>query len=276
MTDARTITLLGLPRTGKSTYVGALWLLVQDPSANRVAETDARGDRSYVDELADIVARAKEMPRTPVDSREGLSVTVAFGGGSDLVLNLPDLSGESVRELVEDRHWRPTLDEAVQAADALVLFVHPERIETPIPISMTLGVAGDLATDTGTGGTPAFDPKKACTAAKLVDLMENILDATRHSPPTRIAVVVSAWDTVGGDRTPEEWLAERLPGLSDMLIANRELVECRVFGVSAQGGRLPEQEAELVGRELRLRAFARAGSGQPADLSDPIRWAAGG
>jgi hypothetical protein len=241
-----------------------------------MVESDAAGDRSYVDELADKVACAQEMPRTEVDSREGLAITVTFEDGPQLLLTLPDLSGESVRELVEKRRWRRALEEAIEEADALVLFVHPERLDAPVPIGMAAAVAGD---STGAATPPRiadFETKKASTVAKLIDVMENILDTTQHSAPVRVAVVVSAWDTEAGERTPEAWLAERLPGLHDMLMANPDLVKCRVFGVSAQGGRLPDEEADLAGRDLRLRAFARDGAGEMADLSDPVRWAAGG
>jgi hypothetical protein len=275
VSESRTIALLGLPRTGKSTYVGALWLLIQDPSSASVVESDAAGDRSYVDELADMVGRAQEMPRTEVDSREGLAISIEFDDGPALWLSLPDLSGESVRELVEERHWRLTLEQALEDADALVLFVHPDRIGAPIPIAMAAAAAGPLV-DAAPAHAPVFEPKRACTAAKLVDAMENILDATRRPEPLRVAIVVSAWDTVAGDRTPDAWLAERLPGLRDMLMANPDLVETRVFGVSAQGGRLPDQQSELASRELRFRVYAKDGAGRPADLSDPLRWAAGG
>ena len=62
------LAFLGLPRTGKSTFLGALWALVQSPAETSVSETNFSGDRSYVQKLADQVARGEEIDRTDVDA----------------------------------------------------------------------------------------------------------------------------------------------------------------------------------------------------------------
>ena len=92
MTDSRqTVSLLGLPRTGKSTYLGALWQLIQDSGEPTIVERDFRGDRSYLQQLGEQVALAEEIQRTEVESNEGLELTVGFDEDGDVNLTVPDL-----------------------------------------------------------------------------------------------------------------------------------------------------------------------------------------
>ena len=141
MTETQTVALLGLPQTGKSTYLGALWQIIQDLSQTSIFEEDVTGDRSYVDELGIRVSKAVEISRTEVDSRGRLAIKLRFEGEGIVTVNVPDLSGESARQLIEDRVWRKTLVDAIESADSLILFVHPERIDAPVSITFANAIA---------------------------------------------------------------------------------------------------------------------------------------
>jgi hypothetical protein len=273
MSEARTVAMLGLPRTGKSTYLGALWRLVQDPEVSEIREIDVTGDRSRINLLADNVSNGLEIERTEVDTEEGFEVEVSFVGDHSVRLAIPDLSGEATRELVEEHVWRKSLANTLERANAIMLFLHPDKIDLPVPANFT-GAASD---DDGREPTEVeFHVKEACTAAKLIELLENVIDLRSDLWPIRVAVIVSAWDRVDGDPRPSDWLAERLPGVAGMLTCNREEVETAVFGVSAQGGRLPnEREALLAKGGVRERVFARSPAGDEVGLWEPLRWALG-
>jgi Double-GTPase 1 len=270
----RRIALLGLPRTGKSTFLGALWQIVQDPAQDQITEENVTGDRSYVDRLGELVARAEEIPRTEVDSAEDLAITLGFRGFGTAQVEVPDLSGESARQLVEDRIWRPRLDEAVQEADALMLFVHPDRIDVPVSIGFAQASGARAREGSTPQPAPDFSADRACTAAKLVDLLENVLEVMSAKAPVAVAVVISAWDRVAGSRTPAQWLSEQLPGVADMLASNPDLTRWSVFGLSAQGGQLPGERATLLEKgDISARVFAMDASGSNVGLSEPLRWA---
>src|SRR5690606_16707011 len=62
----------------------------------------------------------------------------------------------------------------------------------------------------------------------------------------RIAVVISAWDLVKESyRIPTDWLKRRLPLLHQFLLANRDRLPFKIFGISAQGAELSEDNSEL-------------------------------
>ena len=126
-----TVVFLGLPRTGKSTYLGTLWQLAQDPAEPTIVERDVTGDRSYLQKLGDQVARGEEIGRTEVSSVEGMRLTLGFEQG-DVTVDIPDLGGETLRLLVEDRVWHPRLQDTITASNAMLLFLHPEKLELPM------------------------------------------------------------------------------------------------------------------------------------------------
>ncbi len=269
------VALLGFPRTGKSTYLGAVWQLAQDPQEPSVLELDVTGDRSYLQRLGDKVARAEELGRTEISSLEGMRLTLRFPGG-DVAIDAPDLGGETLRLLVEDRVVHERLEASLVASTSMLMFLHPEKLELPMSISM----ADELLRASAAVPTPQpkelpkFEARAACTTAKHLDALENVLMHRRDNWPVRLGVIVSAWDMVHGSPTPETWLQDNAPALVSFLDANKDMVVSRLFGVSAQGGRLPQDRNELLARgSLRERAYAREADGSTVSVAEPLRWA---
>ncbi len=277
------LVFLGLPRTGKSTFLGAFWALVQSPVERAVRESDFSGDRSYVQKLADQVARGVELDRTALDADEELAVGVDFDAAGLADLLIPDTSGESLRVLAERRIWYPRLLDACRNATAILMFVHPDRLRLPTRL-VVASAAEPAAAVAEEPAAVEFHPpdairfqahEHACTAAELIDVFENLTELWNERRPIRVGVVISAWDRVGGDPrpSPHQWLAARLPALLSTLESNRDVAEFEVFGVSAQGGSLEHRDELLAKGEICDRVFAEDRSGRRISLVEPIRWA---
>jgi Double-GTPase 1 len=272
------LAFLGLPRTGKSTFLGAMWALVQSPAETSVSETNFSGDRSYVQKLADQVARGEEIDRTDVDADEEMRVELTFDGELAADLLIPDTSGESLRVLVERRVWYPRLLAACENATAILLFVHPDRVRMPQPISAaeTTGEAAERAPSAPPDDAVQFDlHEHGCTAAELIDVFENVSELCNERWPIRFGILVSAWDRVREARgpTPYEWMQAWLPGVLATVESNPDVAQLEVFGVSAQGGSLDAKDELLARGEICDRVFAQDRSGRKISLVEPIRWA---
>lgn len=284
-----TVAFLGFPRTGKSTYLGALWQLVQDPAEPSVVERDVTGDRSYLQKLGDQVALGEEIGRTTISSVEGMELTLGFKQG-DIRVHIPDLGGETLRMLVEDRIWDSRLQDTIAASDAMLLFLHPEKLRLPLTISMADEILSGLQSPQGDDPPqsadgqdseqsteielPEFRAKSACTVAKCIDALENILTRQRTRWPIRLGIIISAWDTVEGSLTPASWLMDRAPALDSFFRANTDMIEWSLYGVSAQGGTLPDERDELLARgSVRNRVYALNENGVEVPFTDPLRWA---
>ena len=286
-----TVAFLGFPRTGKSTYLGALWQLVQDPAEETVVELDVTGERSYLQRLGELVARGKEISRTEMSSEEGLRLTLGFEQGA-VEVQIPDLSGEMLNLLVGNRTWHPRLQHTISASDAMLLFLHPEKLRLPAPIMMvdevlsaqlsapgidSLEATKGQSTEVTTGHERReVEPESACTVAKCIDALENILACQQTRWPMRLGMIISAWDTVAGSPTPATWLKDRAPALDSFVRANTDMVRWSLYGVSAQGGRLPDERDNLLAKgNVRDRVYARDANGNEVSVTNPLRWALG-
>ena len=284
-----TIALLGFPRTGKSTYLGALWQIIQDPAEPTIVEQDLTGDRSYLQSLGDQVARGKVIDRTETSSTEGMQLTLGFEEGA-IRIHIPDLSGETLSLLVESRVWHPRLLDTIAASNAMLLFLHPEELCLPMAIGMAEEIlsgrqlspvtdsprsANDQdAKRTSEHQLSKFRTESACTAAKCIDALENVLTYQRKRWPIRLAIIISAWDTVDGSPTPASWLKENVPALDSFARANTDMIQWNLYGVSAQGGKLPKQRDKLLKLgNVRNRVYAHNSSGARVPITDPLHWA---
>jgi len=148
---------------------------------------------------------------------------------------------------------------------------------------------GDEASQGEASGTPTGKPSEFTPAltprqVQIVDLLEAFSDAPLKLRPKRIAVVVSAWDLVGSDVTPDGWLSDKMPLLDQYLRSRSDELETRIYGVSAQGGRLPQQgqpdegsdRQALLAMQIpssRIRVVGHGGDDH--DLTHPIAWLSG-
>jgi hypothetical protein len=267
VSEAR-VTLLGLPLTGKSTFIGALWHFVEEPSIDYIREAALPGDRKHIQALADHVRELSEIDRTGHDADERFEVPVEFPGAGTVTLVIPDHSGEQLQGLVERRIWPELLREELASASAVILFVNPDTTRPPLELHLLDGTAPE------NGEQPEYDNHRACTAAQLIDGLESVIEATRERWPIRIAVVISAFDKAG-EVTPGDWLDKRLPALAAMLASDPGRVQSATFGVCAQGGRREDAESVLKKGDLHERAWAQSANGTAVPFSEPVRWALG-
>jgi len=291
MGDEGAVAFIGFPRTGKSTYLGAIWQIAQDPSQSDIFEADFSGDRSHVQQLGEAVARGEEVAHTEVDSDDWMRLRLGFVGLGAIDVNIPDLSGESVRLLVEDRVLHPLLSSALASAQALAIFVHPEKVELPMTIAMAQEILARhlpaeaaqsqaverLETDEIT--IPPFEAKKSCTAAKYLDALENVVQLLSDRWPVRVALIISAWDSVDQPDviTPSQWLIHNAPALHGFVTQNPDMVTAQVFAVSAQGAPVPmDAETRRALGPVSERAYSRGSTGQRLSLAAPLRWAVWG
>ncbi len=287
--------LVGLPRSGKTTFIGALWTLLNAPGAGTaLALHRLAGNRERLELLAERWCSGVEAKRTEMQE-EGwvdLHLRAVAGAEEEVTLSLPDLSGERFQGQWKDRLATAEYLEAAATCDGVLLFVHPREIVSPRNLSELNAEARELqallaggivhSEEAGKPGAtvvpPAaevvYDAELAPTQLKLVDLLQ-ILTAAAGRRRLRLGVVVSAWDLVEKALpwTPEEYLKATMPLLHQYLCANKDAFDSRVFGASCEGmdrdadgfaasvGRAPAERIKVVGPALATH-----------DLTELLRW----
>lgn len=269
--------LLGLPASGKTTYLAALWHLLtgqEVPASFRVDTLD--GDRRYLDGIRDTWLELREMAHTPIDSEHAVTVTLVDGSGAEFKLQVPDLAGESFERHFTDHSWPESYAALCEHSTGVLLFIHSDKIRDPRPIRDADEVLDGLEEPPAAEVSPTVSAAalELPTQVLLVSLLQVVADtATR---PLRVAVVLSAWDlveAVSPTQTPERFLEARLPLLHQFLRANDLGLTARIYGISAQGGDLKTQHDALAAKvnpSERVRVVGPEASVH--DLAAPLRF----
>jgi hypothetical protein len=281
--QAAAVSILGLPGSGKTTYLAALWEALSRPGDAERALTLRRlpDERAYLATIQQNWLRCVPTPRT----RKGkgvhrLELELTVGGSQALNLHVPDIAGEAFSDLWEERRWSEDLRETALTAEGLIVFIHARDIVQAHPL-MALTEAGTnkpRGTPVGEEDAQApveWSPVTAPTQVKLIDLLQTVTGAQeRHYFP--LAIVLSAWDTVQDEGvTPPEFLKLQLPMLDQFFRANERLFPRQIFGVSAQGGDVTDESE--VKRLLAIdppsdRVIVVQDGSSGDDITQPLLW----
>ncbi len=292
--------MVGLPATGKSTFLAALWHVVESEEiADSLQADHLQPDREYVNRIRDAWLACERVPRTSTEDTATMVLRHPKGDGT-LEVIFPDLSGETFRAHWSSREWSTEFAEMVGETAAIMLFLHPQEVVEPVPIQdaaelvRTLEAEDDAEPMEPEGSPELTEPKpaeptesewdieQAPTQVKTVELLQFLDCHLAHRRPVPLAIVISAWDLaekLAGELaaavTPGSWLAARLPQLDQYIRANPESFNAAVFGISAQGGDLdsPDDVTRLkaeVRPSKRIRVIRDDASSH--DITYPIKW----
>ena len=200
--------VVGLPETGKTSFIHAVDDLLQSPPTPEALRSyGLAGDRSYLERDKRSFRAGKKLVHTERSLQEA-APELWFEDprtGRRGRLFLPDLRGEIFQDQWTDRRWTESFRDDLEAISGALVFV---RADTPASNQELLGQMLEWAQK---NVKPApWDLKKASPQVQLVDVLQFIGTKAEISRPLRVAVLISAWDTVGkpGNRQP------RIPGRS--------------------------------------------------------------
>ena len=266
--------LLGEPATGKSSLLVALYGALVNNAADPLRLIRTVDEVEFLSRGLEALGRQESVPRTDVDGTARLLVEVARGLDT-AILEVPDNSGELLKQTLDGRVWHPDLRDGIRVAAGAMLFLRadehdPGETTEEMAALLSPGVDDEPARDDGdpTPWAPAAMPSDVRT----IDLLQAMRDERADGAPC--AIVISAWDRVAEPTpTPAAWLAENMPLLDQYLSCHAERLPHTVFGVSAQGGDFAVGlAAELVGEDPWDRAFVVGPDGAQATLADPVLW----
>ncbi len=264
--------LIGLPNTGKTSFLAALWFMVGQSSARCGLSLERLdGDSAYLNQIRDAWSNYKPVARNNPNSEKAVSMLLkSRETGHVARLSFPDLSGEAFRSQWTERQLATAYDTSLREAAGGVLFVHPDNISKPRSIATVNDVLDDMGADetkqkAKIKDTP-WDKHASPTQVQLVDILQFMAEREYFEGPFRLAIVVSAWDRlVKNNHQPSNWIATELPLLKQFFETNDDLFEVAFFGISAQGARyaLPHFWAGMFNNS---QSFAK----RVCEQADPI------
>lgn len=277
---------IGLQLSGKTTFAAALWYLLgtaEVPTTLRKGRHS--GDHSYIELLATQWADGWEVPRTKLKDHQNITMNLQeVATGADISLQFVDLGGEIFERAFATRMLPTKVADALCGVENLMLFVNAAQKRddiTLIDVAKGIGPNPKSVPD-DSAEESKFNPAHTPRQVQLVDFLQSVQELPISMTIKKLVVVISAWDRGPSHGDPHRWLTENMP-LLDQYLQNTP-IELRVYGVSGQGGDLPDKNTPAKPKDrLKLLELANASDriqivgydASKSDLTHPIRWLSG-
>ena len=281
--SAQSIILLGGPDTGKTNFIGRLWVTLQAPGSV-LSTSGLPSDIKYVEDAVEHLYQGTFTPRTDknLEADQGsirIPLVSSECNEQDVVeLVIPDMSGEIWKTAVETRELPPARMAQLGNAVGALLFV---RVLSPLNVSPVDWVnAESLMEYQG----PDADPTDLPTQVMLCEFLR-FLELTLRNRTTghksRVAVIVTAWDLLDDDRAaagPRAYLEKEYPLFYGRL-GDLDRFDIGIFATSVFGGD-PIADVELRDRFLDtglqsagyVRFDDQGTVEERNDISFPVAW----
>jgi hypothetical protein len=191
--------MIGLPSAGKSTFLAALWHVVDSYEIPGSLERgELIGNREYIEKLRECWLVCEPIQRTTRESGDTVHAQVKK---NDEIIDLffPDMAGEIFEEHWRDRRWMPSYVTMTESVTGLLLFIHPDTSYKPVLIPDLDDIIKDIEEDDvklKEDDIEEYHPDKACNQSKIVEMIQFHQIQLNNASPLKIAVIISAWDTI--------------------------------------------------------------------------------
>jgi hypothetical protein len=278
----RPVVVIGLPGSGKTTFLAALWHVVSESEvpSKLTLVTLQSGNTEHLHEIASQWREAKKQERTAQAGNKVVSMILKAEGGGPQTVTFPDIAGEAFLQMWEQRECDEAVADLVRAPGVL-LFIHADKINLPQWVINEMLLQEYCEIEPHAQDAVDWSPNMAPTQVQLVDLLQSMQTEPLDVGPRRLAIILSAWDKAAGrGLSPEAYLANKMPLLDQFLRYGLDSSwERRIYGVSAQGGDFDDDttthlEAERL-REIDIpskRISVVYAGNTSNDLAEPLYW----
>ena len=233
--------VVGMPASGKTSYIARLCiqLLSRRDTIYKLKGVELPKGLENIQNAISSLTQYEEIARTLKTALYNIVFPLESENGGEILLDMPDLSGENYSELVEKRYITKELYQNLQEADELLFFINTDMMEREERIILNEETVAKKLHDNESSTEEGHNivPPKA-TQTQVVELLQLIVALTKKK--LKIKFVISAWDSMEKKygakiRKPEECLQSELSLLYQYIVCNTERMDYQVFGVSAQG-----------------------------------------
>lgn len=283
-----TVLMAGLPQTGKSTFLGALYHVLESGTSQGCKLSVLPSAREHLEGLRERWLRVEREPRTPSVGPIWNTLSLLLEGGREFIVRWPDLSGEYFDVMVRNRTLDKDVADVLDATTGVMLFVHPDTI-TQQPrigdVERLVQAIGPLnveeaervlAPQRAEAQQVSWDPLMVPGQVLVMELLQLLISRGKTKAFSNVCIIISAWDLVcAAYPSPLTYMERQLPLLNQFLLANVDRYRFGVFGVSALGGDA-ERDKERLEAEVdpaeRIHAVSADGTEVETGILAPLNW----
>jgi hypothetical protein len=186
--------LIGLPSTGKTTFLAAFWHIVDsDQVPGSLSLKKLHGDRNHLNAIRDRWLRCEAIGRTVQSGESIVSMRLVNPANHETTEVLfPDMSGETFNLHWLEKRWSKEYDLLVSEASGVLLFIHPGHVIEPVQIREAEDLVqeirenGDDSDEDSSEETIPWNADSAATQVKLVGLLQFFVDRRSSRPVFKV------------------------------------------------------------------------------------------
>lgn len=278
MSDS-SIVMIGLPGSGKTTYLAALWHAVSRQEINTKLKYRGlkKGNYEYLNNIANIWRSGFRQERTLPGAEETIAINLEKSCGTNLVFSAPDYAGELFDTLLKTKRCTPEVLSILKSS-SVMLFINSDTIISPRWISEEKDMIGEAEAEAEIEWSVDAIP----TQGKIIELLQLLRLPPLDIGPRKISFILSAWDkSYTHNLNPSEYLKETLPMLSQYLDSGHDDWEIKTYGLSAQGGEYIKDDKDKITSQVdALRELEKPSQRIKLvhdnifshDLTEPLAW----
>jgi len=295
--DHSRILFAGMHDSGKTTFIAALWDYINSDRLDKklVLKSLANSENQYLEKIRAEWLQCEHVSRTNLNEGETVSMNIdRADNGQNLILEIPDISGELFNTHFQVREWDDEYNDIVKSIHGLLLFINPQDKknrtiyladlnEVERELKAEVMAKEDAEEEECNKEEMTKEPilefaqwseEYTSNQVKLVEILQFLKDQRSVSLPLQVSVIISRWDVIEKSMSgkPEEWLKEKMPLLYQYLICNQDSFLSKVFGVSAQGGNYKKDKNNLLSLDSHERPKVKMGLEFINDITEPIIW----
>lgn len=257
----RSFFMVGMPESGKTTYVVSLCRSViygDKQTLLRLDQAELPNGFDNIEELIMQLEGYERLERTRGGKKYDIDIPFIDKEENNVLLSIPDLSGEFFAHLVCDRRIKKEIGEKLICADEILFFINTDTMlgEKRLDVNekSTIKLVNESTklevleqnTDKLVDNKLIVEQQSNKTnQSEVVELLQSILYLLNERK--KIKFIISAWDKIEKESeyntlSPEDYIKAKLPLLHQFILSNSEKFDYQIWGVSAQGGDFDNEE----------------------------------
>lgn len=230
--------IIGLPDSGKTSFIGALgYYLISNAANDSALSLDSINNMDYISQVAEQWAMCEKAIRTNETAFYNISLNLQNKEtDSKINVTLPDQSGETFRHIINRKAIDEEMYKQLSECGEILIFINPSRIKRDALIP---DIPEEIRTETDAKVNMTSEPHLNIQA-EYVQMLQYLYYIRKNS--INLKIIVSAWDMYSEYELPEKVLKDRVPLVWQYLHTNEEYFHCEYWGISSQGGDLNIEE----------------------------------
>lgn len=265
--------IAGIPESGKSTYIAALWYSVTSYSdCSLIASDNLPENTDYLDKLKSSWLSLEKI-RTSKDVTDKIEFNLKAKDTEDeFTVIVPDFKGETFFHVLEGES-DSGLQQWLKDTDSVILMMKDFEF-----VKFNIIEEEQATEETDENNTESQDILKNFRISSTSGVAKNLLllkYLKANMDIKKLIVCVTAWDQTKSEESSLDYVKRSSPGLYQYIEHSFESVE--FYGLSAQGGAYPEDNNAdsknylLDKTRKEERAYVMEGNKRVYDVTLPLK-----